>query len=171
MIYSLNTTLKPIVANVKEDNSPVSYSWGNIDALHKWLNAMDKRTINAVLEIEGGKKYPLVWLAEGWVGKRISPGIKFDDVVFYISRNSKEEDLNDNRIESFEKLYVIANTLITELKRFSRIKDEDISYYEKPCFNTVSPKSEDKGSVAYDIWDTLIVRMNIHFWNTKYCNH
>lgn len=170
MIYSLNTTCIPIVAKVKEGENSVTYSWGNIDALNKWIEAMNKKGVEASLGIDGGVKYPLVWLAEGWSGELFPPGIKFSDVVFYISRNAKENTLNENRTENFEKLYLIGNSLIKTLKKFSRIDEADISYFEKPCFSTPSKTGEGGKPLTSDIWDTLIIKIKeMHVVNINNC--
>ena len=167
MIFSLNTALKPTALKVMHDDKPVSYSWGNIDALHKWIEAMNKKQINASLGIEESKKYPLIWLAEDWLAKRIGPGIKFTNVNFYLSHNSKVESLNENRIPNFELLYSIGNDFIEELKKIAFIEENTISYFERASFNTTVANSTEKSSYSSDIWDTLILSLELTINNNS----
>lgn len=161
MIFSLNTALIPIAKKVLDDTKPVSYSWGNIDALHKWIEDMNKKQVHKSLGIDGGRKYPLIWLAEGWVAKEYFSGVKFTNVNFYISSNSKIESLNENRVPNFENLYKVANDFIKELNQYGRIEENNISYKERASFNTVVADSNEKKSITSDIWDTLIVSLDL----------
>lgn len=168
MIYSLYTLLEKTAVKVNHNDKPVSYDGGNIDALHKWINDMNKKQINTSLGIDGSRKYPLIWLAEGWVGKEFNPGIKFTNVNFYISINSRVELLNKNRVENFDVIYKVANDFVKELRRVSRIEENGISYFERPSFNTVA-KTDVKQSITSDIWDTLVVSLDLHIVNVNNC--
>lgn len=168
MIFSLNTALIPIAKKVLHEAKPVSYSWGDIDALHKWIENMNKKQINTSLGIDGGRKYPLIWLIEGWKGKEKNPGIEFTNVSFHIAINSRIETLNENRIENFDTLYKVANDFIKELKKMSRIEENNIGYFQKANFNTVSASNENK-SYTSDVWDILIINMDLHVVNRNNC--
>ncbi len=168
MIFSLNTVLKPIALKVIYENKPVSYSWGDIDALHKWIESMNKKQINTSLGVAGGRKYPLIWLVENWKGKEKNPGMEFTNVNFHIAINSKIETLNESRIEKFETLYEVGNDFIKELKKISRIEENNISYFEKANFNTVGNSAEKK-SYTSDIWDVIILNMDLHIVNLNNC--
>lgn len=160
MIFDLDTALKPTATKVKHNNVPVAYSWGNEDALHKWIEAMNKKQLAKSLGIEGTTKYPLIWLVEGWKGKKHTPGMKFEKVTFYISCNSKVESLNEDRTGNFDLLYKVANDFIKELKFVIKIAEDSISYEKKSNFSTVSSR-EAKKSITSDVWDTLIVQMDL----------
>jgi hypothetical protein len=168
MIFSLNTIIEPVAKRVLHDNKSVSYSWGDVDALHKWIDSMNKKQINASLGIIGSRKYPLIWLVEGWKGKEKNPGIEFTNVSFHLAINSKIETLSESRIEKFDILYKVANDFIKELKKISRIQENNISYVQKSNFNTVT-NAVDKKAFTSDIWDTLIVNCDIHIVNTHNC--
>lgn len=161
MIFSLNTSLIPIVNKVLQNNEPVAYSWGNVDALHNWIEAMNKKQIEKSLGMLGAKKYPLIWLVEGWKGSENNMFIDFDKVVFYISENSKIGTLNENRVPNFESLYAVANEFIKQLKRNSVvIKTNSIEYSEKANFST------NKKTETSDVWDTLILTIDLSL-NTR----
>lgn len=168
MIYSLYPLLKETALNVQHNDKPVSYDGGNMEALHRWIQSMNAKQIEANLGIEGSRKYPLIWLVEGWKGNEFNPGIKFTGVTFYIAINSKVELLNKNRIENFEILYKVANDFIKGLKRFSKINESDINYFERPSFKTEA-KKETKGAVTSDIWDALVVNLDLHIVSVKKC--
>lgn len=168
MIYSLYSLLKPTALKVMHDNQPVSYDGGDIDALHKWIVSMNGKQINKSLGIEGSRKYPLIWLTEGWNGNEFNPGIKFTKVTFYIAINSKVETLNKDRVNNFDVLYKVANDFIKRIKKVGRIEENNISYIEKASFNTEA-KSESKESLTLDVWDALILNLDIHIVNTKNC--
>lgn len=163
MIFSLSNLLKPTALKVKFNSAPVSYSWGNIDALHKWIESKNKKQIDNALGLTMNKKYPLIWLAEGWVAKEKVPGVDFTNVNFYISRNSKVETLNEQRLENFDILYQVANDFIDELRMIANIKENNISYFERPNFNTVGSGAESttKKAITSDIWDCLIVNLDL----------
>lgn len=168
MIFRLRDVLEPVAVKVTYDGEPVSFDEGNIDALHKWIASMNKKTINKVLEMEGSRKYPLIWLAEGWKAKQEPPGVTFSDVSFYISRNSKIETLNKDRKANFEILYQVANDFIKELKKVGVIAENSVEYFERPSFNTVS-KTDTKESITSDIWDTLIVKLELKITSLSKC--
>lgn len=168
MIYSLNTFLKPFALKVMYKNMAISYSWGDVDALHKWIESMNKKQLDASLGIQGNRKYPLIWLVENWEGKEKVPGIEFRNVNFYIAINSKIETLNESRIESFKNLYKVANDFIKELKKMSRIEDDNISYFEKANFNTVGNGTEKKAFTS-DVWDVVILNLDLHIVNLDNC--
>lgn len=170
MIFSLNTEIIPIAKKVLNGGQPVSYSWGNVDALHKWIASMNKKQVNSALGIEGGNKYPLIWLDEGWTAEESIPGVKFTNVNFYISVNSKVETLSENRIPNFEINYQVANDFIEELQKISMIKENTKKYFERANFNTIanSPVIE-KQSFTSDIWDTLILSLELTIIQQGYC--
>jgi hypothetical protein len=104
MIFSLNTALKKPISNVKDNGQSVSYSWGDVDALLKWIEAMNKKAVERSLGISEGKKYPLIWLTDSWKAEENVPGFKFKKVTFYIASNSTVDALNENRVPNFEIL-------------------------------------------------------------------
>ena len=157
MIFSLNTAMKMPVSNVKTNDIEVSYSWGNYDALLKWLVANNKRQIDNFLSNNSKGKYPLIWLTDEWVSKKNTPGYKFTDVTFYIAINSKVELLNENREDNFKTLYDISNQFINELKKYGKIAENSIEYEEKANLTLV--KKTDK-TQAIDIWDAVILKMD-----------
>lgn len=159
-LFDLDNALKPTAEKVMHNSKPVAYSWGNEDALHKWIEAMNKRQLAKSLGIDKSIKYPLIWLVEGWKAKENIPGIKFEKVTFYISCNSTVAALNEDRVPNFDLLYKVANDFIKELRFVIKISEESISYEKKSNFSTVSSRI-DKKSVTSDIWDTLIVQMDL----------
>lgn len=160
MIFDLNTALISTASKVMHKGVPIAYSWGNEDALHKWVESMNKKALAKHLGIKGTKKYPLIWLVEGWEGKKNTPGMKFEKVVFYISCNSTVAALNEDRVVNFNLLYKIANDFIKELRYVIKIGENSISYKQKSNFSTVSSR-EEKKSITSDVWDTLIVEMDL----------
>lgn len=160
MIFSLNTELKPIALKVLHNDKPVSYSWGDVDALHKWIEVMNKKQINASIGIDGSRKYPLIWLDEIWVAKENIPGINFTNVNIYISVNSKIDTSNENRVPNFDINYKIANDFIYEIEKIASLKENSKKYFERANFSTKSNNSESNtGSFTSDIWDTLILSL------------
>jgi hypothetical protein len=159
MIFSLTTALKPTAEKVLHNNMPVAYSWGNEDALHKWIENQNKKQVERSLGIASSNKYPLIWLVEGWEAKQNVPGIKFEKVTFYISCNSKLETLNENRVPNFELLYAVANNFTKEIKKVLKIAEGSISYSERANFST-KDRVNDK-TYTSDVWDTLIVKMDL----------
>lgn len=159
-LFDLDNALKPTAEKVMHNSKPVAYSWGNEDALHKWIEAMNKRQLAKSLGIDKSIKYPLIWLVEGWKAKENIPGIKFEKVTFYISCNSTVAALNEERVPNFDLLYKVANDFIKELRFVIKISEESIIYEKKSNFSTVSSR-QDKKSITSDVWDTLIVQMDL----------
>lgn len=159
MIFSLNTALKNPIANVLDDGKPVSYSWGDEKALHKWIEAMNKKAVERAIGISTAKKYPLIWLTDGWKAEENVPGFKFKKVSFYIACNSTIEALNENRVPNFENLYKVGNDLIKELKRWVKVSEGSVGYFERANLS-VKERGGDQAH-ATDIWDALIVEMDI----------
>jgi len=159
-LFDLDNALKPTAEKVMHNSKPVAYSWGNEDALHKWIEAMNKRQLAKSLGIDKSIKYPLIWLVEGWKAKENIPGIKFEKVTFYISCNSTVAALNEDRVPNFDLLYKVANEFIKELRFVIKISEESITYEKKSNFSTVSSR-QDKKSITSDVWDTLIVQMDL----------
>lgn len=166
MIFSLNDALIPFAKKVVHNGKPVEYSWGNEDALLKWIENQNQKQISRQLGIAQTNKYPLIWLVEGWKAKENIPGIKFDKVSFYISCNSSVEALNENRVPNFETLYQIANDFIKQLKIGGfKIAENSTEYTERSNFGKGS-KTE-----TIDIWDTLILELDLIAYtkNMKKC--
>jgi hypothetical protein len=159
MIFSLNTGLINPAKEVIHEGESVAYSWGDEAALNRWIDAMNKRQINKSLGLPGAKKYPLIWLFDGWKAKQDLAGYKFEKVVFYISCNSKVESLNEHRVPNFETLYKVANDFIYQLRFVVKIAEKSIGYYEKANFSV--KKGKDGQSITIDVWDTLIVEMEL----------
>lgn len=159
MIFSLNTGLKKPMSKLVDNGKPISYSWGDIDALHKWLEAQNKKASERALGINNGKKYPLIWLTDSWKAEENVPGLKFNNVTFYIAKNSKVETLNENRVPNFDNLYQVGNDMIKELKRWIKISDNSIKYYERA--NLSVKKSGKSQSYTHDIWDAIVIEMDI----------
>jgi hypothetical protein len=159
MIFSLPPGLKCAASEVIHEGQPVSYSWGNEAALHQWIADMNKKQINKALGLSGAKKYPLIWLVQGWKAKQDLAGYKFEKVIFYISSNSKIETLNEARVPNFELLYSVANDFIKQLRFVVKIAEKSIAYEERPNFSV--KKGKDGQAITVDVWDTLIVEMEL----------
>jgi hypothetical protein len=153
MIFSLPKSLEKTFQKVYLNSKPVAYSWGNEDALNKWLIAMNKKQIDRVLELDQKGKYPLIWLVEGAKAIEVTAGYKFEKVAFWISSNSKVETLNENRDLSVQ--YQIANELISKLSLVLKISEKSISWTEKTNVST------NKESQQVDIWDSVILTMDL----------
>lgn len=153
MIFSLPKALVKTFDKVKHNDKPVAYSWGNEDALNKWLIATNKNQIDLALSLDNKDKYPLIWLVEGSKAIEITAAYKFEKVTFWISSNSKVETLNENR--DFTTQYKVANELINQLKLVLKISEQSISWSEK------SNVSTQKESPQSDIWDSVILTMDI----------
>jgi len=154
MIFSLPKALIKTVQKVFHNDKQVAYSWGNTDALNKWILSMDKKQIDAVLGLNGKTKYPLIWLVEGWKSSEVVAGYEFKKVTFWISCNSEIATLNENR--DFSIQYKVANDFINKLKLVATIGDKSIEWSEK---SNVSTKQ--KESTQCDIWDSVILTMDI----------
>ena len=154
-IFDLDVAIRPIAEKVMHQSEAVSFSYGNEGALILWLGAMNGKQIEKALKRKGARKYPLIWLGEGWEGNKQIPGYKFTGVSFYISLNSDVKTLNENREVNFETLFKIANDFIAEMKRSKiRIAQESIQWTKRANFT-----SKDK-SHATDIWDTIMLTMD-----------
>lgn len=153
MIFSLPTALIKTTQKVLHNEKPVAYSWGNPDALNKWLVSMNKKQIDAVLGIDSKLKYPLIWLVEGWQSSETVAGYKFEKATFWFSCNSEIATLNENR--DFSIQYKVANDFIEKLKLVATIGDKSIKWSEK---SNVSTNKESKQS---DIWDSVILTLDI----------
>jgi hypothetical protein len=152
MIFSLPPALIKTAEKVLHNNKQVAYSWGNTDALNKWIISMDKKQIDAILGLNGKIKYPLIWLVEGWQSSEVIGGYKFK-ATFWISCNSDVSTLNENR--NFSIQYKVANDFIEKLKLTARIGDDSIKWTEQ---SNVSTNKESKQS---DIWDSVIMTLDI----------
>ncbi len=160
MMFSLDTALIQVATKVIHENEPVAYSWGSEAALHQWIEYMNKKQINKSLGITGSKKYPLIWLVEGWKAKKNIPGWKFDKVAFYIAYNSKIEIISEKRVPNFEILYKAGNDFINQLKLSGlKIAENSIEYSQKGNFSV--KKGKDGKTISYDVWDALIVEMEL----------
>lgn len=161
MIFSLNTALKPIALKVMHESKPISYSWGNVDALHRWIEAMNMDQVQQALGINEKRKYPLIWLDDNWTAKENIPGINFTNVNIYISFNSNVEKTSENRVPNFDINYQIANDFISELEKIALIKENTKKYFERANFSTKEKKDGENQSFASDIWDTLILSLEM----------
>ncbi len=159
MMFSLSSGLTCAAAEVIHEGEPVAYSWGNEAALHQWIESMNKKQINKALGLPGAKKYPLIWLVEGWKAKQDLSGYKFTKVVFYISVNSKVDTLNENRVPNFDEIYKVANDFVSKLRLVLKIAEKSIGYEEKANFSV--KKGNDGKALTIDVWDTLIVEMDL----------
>lgn len=153
MVFSLSNALIKSIEKVTHNELPVAYSWGNTDALNKWIDAMNKKQVENILGLSTKKKYPLIWLVDNWKSTEIIAGYEFKKVTFWISCNSEISTLNENR--DFSIQYKIANELIEKLKLAVRISDDSIEWSEK---SNVSTGKESKQS---DIWDSVILTLDI----------
>lgn len=153
MIFSLPAALIKTTQKVLHNNKQVAYSWGNTDALNKWIEAMNKKQVDSILGIKGKTKYPLIWLVEGWKSSEIIAGYKFDRVNFWISCNSDVSTLNENR--DFSIQYKVANDFIEKLKLVAIIGEDSIEWSEQ---SNVTTNKESKQS---DIWDSVILTLDI----------
>lgn len=154
MIFSLPKALIKTAEKVFHNEVQVAYSWGNVDALNKWIVSMNNKQIDSILGINNAKvKYPLIWLVEGSQGSQVPWGFKFEKVTFWISCNSDVSKLNENR--DFSIQYKVANDFISKLKLVATIDDKSIKWLEK------SNVSTNKESQQADIWDSVILTMDI----------
>lgn len=156
-IISLNTAIQPVAKKVIYNDKSVSYGWGNVDALLKWLNSKNHKAVEQALGLDGNYvKYPLIWLVEGWNGGETYSKLNYTNVVFHIAVNSNVESLNDNRIPQFDILYGIANDFISQIVSSRvRIPGNIIRWTERANF------SVNNESYAIDIWDTLILETEL----------
>lgn len=160
MIFSLPKALTKTVEKVQHNSKSVAFSWGNTDALNKWIISMDKKKIDAVLGLSEKTKYPLIWLVDNWIAEEVPAGYKFKKVSFWISSNSKIETLNENR--DFTTQYEVANKLIETLKLNFRISKDSISWTEKSNVSTQKKSTEsEKKSSQCDIWDSVILTLDL----------
>ena len=153
MIFSLPPALIKTTDKVIYNEKPVAYSWGNIDALNKWLISQNQNQIEKALDIDPKRKYPLMWLVEGWQCNEVGPALKFEKVTFWISYNSKVETLNENR--DFTIQYKVANELIKKLELVFHIAKDSLKWSEK---TNVSVSNE---SAQADIWDSVILTLDL----------
>lgn len=152
MIFSLSKALITTAERVLHNNKPVAYSWGNSNALDKWLISMNKKQIEAVLGISGKVKYPLIWLVDEWESEEALGGYEFENTTFWISCNSDVSTLNENR--DFSIQYKVANDFVDQLK-LRGITVRNIGWSEKSNVTT------NKQSKQVDIWDSIILTMDI----------
>lgn len=159
MIFSLNTALRMPADTLMYEGSQVAYSYGNVNALNKWIDAMNKKQLTNVLGIPTDdkftKKYPLIWLTDEWVANKITPGYQYTNVNFYIACNTTVNQLSEQREPNFELLYKVANEWIKKLKPFVKIADESIRYYERANLYTSDQ------SHTIDYWDAIVLSMDI----------
>ena len=153
MIFSLPKALIKTVEKIQHNEKSVAYSWGDTEALDKWIISMDKKQIESILGVSGSVKYPLVWLVDNWISEEVPAGYKFKKVTFWISSNSETSTLNENR--DFTVQYKVANELIEKLKLNFTIGKDSISWLEK------SNVSTNKKSQQCDIWDSVILTMDL----------
>lgn len=152
MIFSLSTALIKTAGRVLNNSIPVAYSWGNPNALDKWLLAMNQKQIESILGISGKVKYPLIWLVDDWKSEEALNGFEFPNTTIWISCNSDVSTLNENR--DFSIQYKVANDFIQELK-YTGITVRNVQWEEKSNV-TVSGKSKQS-----DIWDSVILTVDL----------
>lgn len=153
MIFSLPKALIKSAGRVLHNSVPVAYSWGNSNALDKWLIAMNQKQIESILGISGKVKYPLIWLVDGWNGNENLGGYEFQNVTFWISCNSDISTLNENR--DFSVQYKVANDFIEQLKKLMTVVDKSVGWEEQSNVTT------NKKSKQTDIWDSVILTLDI----------
>lgn len=153
MIFSLPKSLIKTVEKVQHNEKPVAYSWGDTEALDKWIVSMDKKQIESILGVSGSVKYPLIWLVDSWTSSEDVAGYRFKKVTFWISSNSQTSTLNENR--DFTTQYQVANDLIEKIKLNFTIGKDSITWSEK------SNVSVSKKSQQSDIWDSVILTMDL----------
>lgn len=152
MIFSLSTALIKTAGRVLNNTKPVAYSWGNPNALDKWLLAMNQKQIESILGISGKVKYPLIWLVDDWKSEEALNGFEFPNTTIWISCNSDVSTLNENR--DFSIQYKVANDFIQELK-YTGITVRNVQWEEKSNV-TVAGKSKQS-----DIWDSVILTVDL----------
>lgn len=152
MIFSLPKALITTAGRVLHNNNPVAYSWGNTNALDKWLVAMNQKQIEKVLGVSGKIKYPLIWLVEDWSSEEALEGYEFENTTFWISCNSDVSALNENR--DFSVQYKVANDFIDQLK-LRGITVRNIGWSEQ------SNVTANKKSQQSDIWDSVIITADL----------
>lgn len=151
MIFSLPEALVKTAGKVIHNANPVAYSWGNSNALDKWLIAMNQKQIEKALGISGKVKYPLIWLVDEWESQEALGGYEFENTTFWISCNSDVSTLNENR--DFTIQYKVANDFINQLKLTTTVRN--ISWSEKSNVTT------NKQSKQCDIWDSVILTLDL----------
>lgn len=151
MIFSLSTALIKTAGRVINNSKPVAYSWGNSNALDKWLISMNQKQIEAVLGIIGKVKYPLIWLVNDWESEEALNGFEFKKITFWISCNSDVSTLNENR--DFSVQYKVANDFIDQLKLTTTVRN--IGWSEKSNVTTGGKSKQT------DIWDSVILTMDL----------
>lgn len=155
MIHDLDYLLEHVVSGINCDNENVAFSYGNQDALMKWLENKNKSSINKFLNIPNSKKYPLIWLVEGWEGVNVVSGIEYRNITFHFSVNSNIPALNEDRKPQFEMLFDVANKFIEQLK-FSGIKVLPNLEFTKRANFLVSQNEN-----TIDVWDTVVLRTEL----------
>lgn len=157
-IISLNQIVGCISRDITHNGNEVSYGWGNEDALMKWLNAKNHKAVEEALGIGGNfRKYPLIWLVEGWRGQESGTRLHYTDVTFHIAVNSNVESLNENRIPQFSILYEVANDFLTKVvDSRARLQQDATRWTERANFSVSNRESH-----AIDIWDTLILQTDL----------
>lgn len=155
MIHDLDYLLEHVVACLNGPSEDASFGYGNQDALMKWLENKNKSSINKFLNIPNSKKYPLIWLVEGWEGVNVVSGIEYRNITFHFSVNSNIPALNEDRKPQFEMLFNVANKFIEQLK-FSGIKVLPNLEFTKRANFLVSQNEN-----TIDVWDTVVLRTNL----------
>lgn len=155
MIHDLDYLLEHVVSGLNCDTENVAFGYGNQDALMKWLENKNKSSINKFLNIPNSKKYPLIWLVEGWEGVNVVSGIEYRNITFHFSVNSNIPALNEDRKPQFEVLFEVANKFIEQLK-FSGIKVLPNLEFTKRANFLVSQNEN-----TIDVWDTVVLRTEL----------
>lgn len=154
-IFDLDYGLEQLAERVVYLNESVAYGYGNQEALLKWIEHKNKQSVNRILGIGGAKKYPLIWLVEGWEGVNVVSGIEYRNITFHISVNSNIPDLNIDRKPQFKLLFHVADDFIEQLK-FAGIKILPNLEFTKRANFAVSQNEN-----TIDVWDTVVIKTNL----------
>lgn len=163
-LFDLDLLVRPIAEKVIQDSQPVTYGYGNVDALMKWIETMNKKQIEQVIGIGNSKKYPLIWLVEGWNGEKGELGTDFNKVVFHISVNSNVTDLNESREPNFKLLFDVFKNFEKQLKYAGLSFSSDIGYTKRANFSVTGRNAKNKESHTIDVWDTLIIQTSLRYY-------
>lgn len=154
----LDLLMRQVVAKTKVLNNPLTYGYGNGDALMKWIAVKDKMQVEQALGIGDATKYPLIWLVEGWRGKEESLEVVFENVVFHFSVNSNVTDLNEAREPTFKLLFDLMESFDKQMRYFGFSVIGDITYTKRANFCATN-----RDSHTIDVWDTVIIQTSLRY--------
>ena len=150
--------------SVLYNTKPASYSYGNVDALHKWIESMNEKQVGSVLGLNEARKYPLIWLERNWKAEEENSWINFKNITIHVAVNSKVEYLSESRIPRFDICYAVANDFIEALEK--RVVLNGLPEYSE---NANLTSGQDGEAYTSDIWDEVVLELGLRVDNKKEC--